>query len=193
MAPPHPKPHPKLHYKPSPKLHPKPQTDFYISGRRYAISSAGVVRQLIVTFHVMERKGSLSWYYIWFQDVYYMNDTKTHDLVQTHAINYAILHDLREEKTVFGKEHVYSFPYYVPAGMRVNEFAPDYNRTQIGIARREADWFLVRFIIEFNKSDRHMFMVKFTGKAPQSFLGKPYWGTTYAAGDTPGSVDYIVW
>jgi len=179
---------------PHPKLLIKPQKDFTISGRRYAMSSAGVVRQLIVTFLVFDRKGSLFWYYIWFQDVYYMDDTPEHNLVKTHAIDYAILHNLREEKTVFGKSHdVYSFPYYVPAGMKVNEFAPDGNRTQIGIARIEDDWFLVRFIIEFNKADRHTFMAKFTGKAPQSFLGKPYLVTKYAAGDTPGSVDYIVW
>jgi hypothetical protein len=90
---------------------------------------------------------------------------------------------------------MYSFTnLYYPDGVTVDRIAPTDNRTELVIITQKDDVFLARFTIQtLNPAYRHMFTLKYKGKAPQSYIAKKVWGKLIARGDTPGSVDSIVW
>jgi hypothetical protein len=161
------------------------QKDISVSGRRLAIASSGPVEEMIATILVGAKSATEFWYYIWFQDL------------TTHAADYAVINNKpRPNWNIFGKETYSSMNLYYPDGVTVDAIAPRDNRTELVVfaQKDQADVFFARFTIQtLNTAYRHQFLLKYKGKAPQSYLEKKIFGKLIAAGNTPGSVDSIVW
>jgi hypothetical protein len=159
---------------------PVPRTDFTLAGELFEIEQAGPIEEVLLTFYIGETKGLLSWYYGWFPPG------------KEHAVDWALLHNKKLNRNIIGH---FTPPFTfvsTKAPVRINEFAPKGNRTQIGIAMQKKEFFLVRFIISFNENrDRHTFMLEYKGEAPERLIGKVYWGSLMALGNTPASTMYM--
>jgi hypothetical protein len=155
---------------------PTPQTDFTLSGYFFEVQQAGPYEDLLVTFFIGESKGRLSYYYGWFPDT------------KMTAVDWSVLHNKKLRESVVGRFTAPLTSISVENAVRIDRFAPDGNRTQIGIAAQRQGFFLVRFIISLNEDRlRHMFMLHYRGEAPKHLVGKVYWGHLVGLGDTPAS------
>ncbi len=152
--------------------------DFLIAGDDFEIASAGPIEEPMASFYLQALgvKGSPFSYYVWFSPA------------KMHAVDWALLHNKQVNRNHFGymPSKTPSTKYSTKDPIRVDQFAPKDNRTQIGIALQRGKCFLVRFIISFNKDrDRHSFMVWYEGEAPESWVGKVCWGTLVSIGEDP--------
>ncbi len=159
---------------------PVPRTDFTVASGLFELQTAGPIAEVLASFFIGETKGSLGWYYGWFPPG------------KEHAVDWALIHKKKLRKDIF--EHFTPPLTFITTQkpVKINEFAPTGSRTQIGIAMQKEGLFLVRFIISFNEDhDRHTFMLPYKGEAPERLIGKVFWGTLTALGDTPGSAHYL--
>src|SRR6266568_8991439 len=125
---------------PKPAKPAKPVKKFTFAAYMFGIQEAGAIREPILGLYIGD--GTNSRYCVWFSNF------------KVHAIDWALLHN---ENNGVAKYNVFSgltghaplANYEVPDPITIDEFVPENNRTQIGIAKQMNDSFLVRFIISY--------------------------------------------
>ena len=163
---------------------PHPQTVFHVFGHRFRIESVdtqavdGVSVEIAepeVTLIINESKGTATENYFWFPNV------------TTHAIDFALLHNTDTIVQTFGKWTAPSLPISLRKPILVDQFAPNDNRTLMGVVQQKSeDLFLVRFTITSKVfKDPIEFLVQFQGKAPKNFIGRSVQGILRATGSGP--------
>jgi hypothetical protein len=169
--------------KPKPSKPPKPTKKFWLGAYIFGIQEAGPIREPILGLYIGD--GTNSRYCAWFSNF------------KVHAIDWALLHNKDNQNakyTVFSglTGNVPFTNYEVPDPITIDALVPENNRTQMAIAKQMNDSFLVRFIISYNNDkNRHSFMVRYPGVAPDDLFGKPFWGQLHVAGDVPASVPFL--
>jgi hypothetical protein len=162
--------------KPKPR---KPSKKFTFAAYMFAIEKAGTIREPILGLYAHD--GTESWYCAWFSDF------------KVHAVDWALINNKDMTYNVFstiGGDTPVRFTHFeVQDPITIDQLMSKDNKTQIGIALKKKDSFLVRFIISYNNDkDRHTFMVEYPGVPPSDLVGKVYWGVLREIGDTPLAV-----